>query len=138
MYQDKRLDPEAKAALLEINGLPEHFDDNKLYDVFRPFGPLNLCKCVMKDGAFRGTAFIQFFNSYSSNEAVAQLVCMHWFFLLPFNLTPFIIRMATHWMDISCKCVYSLGDVKKKGSNYILFATVFSSVLKALFKENLY
>ena len=76
MYQDKRLDPEAKAALLEINGLPEYFDDNKLYDVFRPYGPLNLCKCVLKDGAFRGTAFIQFFNSYSSNEAVAQLVCM--------------------------------------------------------------
>ncbi|EPB82195.1 hypothetical protein HMPREF1544_11078 [Mucor circinelloides 1006PhL] len=73
MYQDKRLDPEAKAALLEINGLPEHFDDNKLYDVFRPFGPLNLCKCVMKDGAFRGTAFVQFFNAYSSNEAVAQM-----------------------------------------------------------------
>lgn len=76
MYQDKRLDPEAKAALLEINGLPEHFDDNKLYDVFRPFGPLNLCKCVMKDGAFRGTAFVQFFNAYSSNEAVAQMVCV--------------------------------------------------------------
>ncbi|KAL9547423.1 hypothetical protein MBANPS3_006173 [Mucor bainieri] len=73
MYQDKRLDPEAKAALLEINGLPEHFDDNKLYDVFRPFGPLNLCKCVMGESAFRGTAFVQFFNAYSSNEAVAQM-----------------------------------------------------------------
>lgn len=74
MYQAKGLDPEATAGLLEINGLPEHFDDNKLYDVFRPFGPLNLCKCVMKDGAFRGTAFIQFFSPYSSDEAEASLV----------------------------------------------------------------
>jgi hypothetical protein len=74
MYQSKSLDPEAKAVLLQIDGLPEHFDDNKLYDLFRPFGPLNLCKCVMKDGAFRGTAFIQFFFPESSEEAEANLV----------------------------------------------------------------
>ncbi|KAI8066288.1 uncharacterized protein B0P05DRAFT_553712 [Gilbertella persicaria] len=73
MYQDKRLDPEATAVLLEINGLPDYFDDNKLYDVFRPFGPLDLCKCVMKDGAFRGTAFIQFFNQHNSDDAETHL-----------------------------------------------------------------
>lgn len=79
MYQDASLDPEATAALLEINGLPDYFDDNKLYDIFRPFGPLNLCKCVMKDGAFRGTAFIQFFNAQSSQEAEINLVCVIFF-----------------------------------------------------------
>ncbi|KAI7904631.1 uncharacterized protein BX663DRAFT_503026 [Cokeromyces recurvatus] len=73
MYQDKRLDPEATAVLLEINGLPEYFDDNRLYDLFRPFGPLNLCKCVMKDGAFRGTAFIQYFDSFNSDKAIFKL-----------------------------------------------------------------
>lgn len=75
MYQDASLDPEATAALLEINGLPDYFDDNKLYDLFRPFGPLNLCKCVMKDGAFRGTAFVQFFRAQSSQDAEINLVC---------------------------------------------------------------
>lgn len=74
MYQDSKLDPEATAALLEINGLPDYYDDNKLYDLFRPFGPLNLCKCVLKDGAFRGTAFIQFFHPWSSHEAERNLV----------------------------------------------------------------
>lgn len=74
MYQDGSLDPEANAALLEINGLPEYFDDNKLYDIFRPFGPLNLCKCVKKGSSFKGTAFIQFFNNFSSEEAERNLV----------------------------------------------------------------
>lgn len=74
MYQDGSLDPEATAALLEINGLPEYFDDNKLYDIFRPFGPLNLCKCVKKGSSFKGTAFIQFFENFSSEEAERNLV----------------------------------------------------------------
>lgn len=73
MYQDGSLDPEATAALLEINGLPEYFDDNKLYDIFRPYGPLNLCKCVKKGSTFKGTAFIQFFNNYSSEDAERNL-----------------------------------------------------------------
>lgn len=74
MYQDGDLDPEATAALLEINGLPEYYDDNKLFDLFRPFGPLNLCKCIMKDGAFRGRAFIQFFHPHKSKNAERNLV----------------------------------------------------------------
>ncbi|KAI8363884.1 hypothetical protein BD560DRAFT_403764 [Blakeslea trispora] len=73
MYQEKRLDRTASAVLLKVNGLPDYFDDNKLYDVFRSFGPLNLCKCVMKDGAFRGTAFVQFFFPHNSDDAEAQL-----------------------------------------------------------------
>jgi RNA recognition motif-containing protein len=81
MYQDSKLDPEAYAVLLEINNLPDYYDDNKLYDLFRPFGPLNLCKCVMKDGTFRGTAFVQFFNTFSSQESERQLVS---FFFLSF------------------------------------------------------
>lgn len=74
MYQEKRLDPEASAALLEINNLPDHFDDNQLYDLFRSFGPLNLCKCVLHEGTFKGTAFIQFFYPSHSDDAVATLV----------------------------------------------------------------
>ncbi|KAG1177122.1 hypothetical protein G6F36_010862 [Rhizopus arrhizus] len=73
MYQDRHLDPEATANLLKVNGLPDYFDDNKLYDIFRPFGPLNLCKCVMIDGSFKGTAFIQFFHQTSSDEAQNNL-----------------------------------------------------------------
>ncbi|KAI9271303.1 hypothetical protein BY458DRAFT_509569 [Sporodiniella umbellata] len=73
MYQDRRLDPEATASLFEVNGLPEYFDDNKLYDLFRPFGPLNLCKCVTLEGQFKGTAFIQFFRQESSDEAQNNL-----------------------------------------------------------------
>jgi hypothetical protein len=74
MYQDGSLDPEATAGLVQINNLPDYFDDNKLYDVFRPFGPLNLCKCIMREGVFAGTAFIQFFKQNDSDEAERKLV----------------------------------------------------------------
>ncbi|CAO3689073.1 unnamed protein product [Rhizopus stolonifer] len=73
MYRDRRLDEEANANLLEVNGLPEYFDDNKLYDIFRPFGPLYLCKCVMIDGLFKGNGFIQFFRQNNSDEAQNNL-----------------------------------------------------------------
>ncbi|KAI8973768.1 hypothetical protein BDF20DRAFT_671628 [Mycotypha africana] len=73
MYEDKSLDPEATAMLLEVDGLPEYYDDNILYDLFRPFGPLNLCKCILKDGVFKGSAFIQFFDPSNSDKAEASL-----------------------------------------------------------------
>ncbi|KAI9278028.1 hypothetical protein BY458DRAFT_73235 [Sporodiniella umbellata] len=69
MYQNRSLDPESNACLLEVSGLPDHFDDNRLYDVFRPFGPLNLCKCLMNGHFFQGCAFIQFFKQVHSDEA---------------------------------------------------------------------
>ncbi|KAI8974127.1 hypothetical protein BDB01DRAFT_807685 [Pilobolus umbonatus] len=69
MYQDDRLDPQPKSELLIISNLPDYFDENKLYDVFRPYGPLNLCRCVMKDDFYRGDAYIQFFLQADSDEA---------------------------------------------------------------------
>lgn len=82
MYRDRRLDEEANANLLEVNGLPEYFDDNKLYDIFRPFGPLFLCKCVMIDGLFKGNGFIQFFRQNNSDEAQNNLVFIRQLYVL--------------------------------------------------------
>lgn len=49
-------------------------DNNGLYDLFRPFGPLSLCSLIVEGGSFRGTAFVQYFNQEDSDEAQNQLV----------------------------------------------------------------
>lgn len=78
MYQDSRLEREAEGVLLQVNGLPEYYDDNKLYDTFRPFGPLDLCKCVMDDdGLYKGTAYIRYFYQHNSDNAQKRLVIFY-------------------------------------------------------------
>ncbi|KAI8377560.1 uncharacterized protein BYT42DRAFT_546237 [Radiomyces spectabilis] len=69
MYQDSSLEPEAQANLLQIKNLPLHIDDNNLYDIFRPYGALNLCKSIMEGSTFQGTAFIQFFSQEDADKA---------------------------------------------------------------------
>ncbi|ORE01205.1 hypothetical protein BCV72DRAFT_246127 [Rhizopus microsporus var. microsporus] len=74
MYQDSRLEREAEGVLLQVNGLPKYYDENKLYDTFRPFGPLDLCKCVPDDdGLYKGTAYIRYFYQHNSDNAQKRL-----------------------------------------------------------------
>ncbi|CAO3642273.1 unnamed protein product [Cunninghamella echinulata] len=69
MYRDASLDPEAQGDILEISNLaPETDDIHRLYDIFRPFGPLQLC---LSTGD--GTAMIQYFEVSDSEEAMAQM-----------------------------------------------------------------
>ncbi|KAI8890435.1 hypothetical protein K501DRAFT_206351 [Backusella circina FSU 941] len=65
--------PQAEGPVLEVNHLPPHIDHNTLYDIFHPFGPLNLCKSIAEHGAHRGKALIQFFNLEDSEIAQKDL-----------------------------------------------------------------
>ncbi|ORZ08929.1 hypothetical protein BCR42DRAFT_300923, partial [Absidia repens] len=63
------LEPEAHGDILEISNLAPEIDDvHRLYDIFRPFGPLQLC---ISNG--EGTAMIQYFNRTNSDEAIHQM-----------------------------------------------------------------
>ncbi|CDS09300.1 hypothetical protein LRAMOSA10660 [Lichtheimia ramosa] len=64
---------EPKGPILEVKGLPNGIDNDGLYDLFRPFGPLSLCKPIVIGRAFRGTAFVQYFFQAHSDEALDQL-----------------------------------------------------------------
>ncbi|ORZ26053.1 hypothetical protein BCR42DRAFT_401489 [Absidia repens] len=68
MYRDPTLEPEALGDVLEVSNLaPETDDIHRLYDLFRPFGPLHLC---ISTG--QGTAVIQYFKHADSKEAIHQ------------------------------------------------------------------
>ncbi|KAF7730457.1 hypothetical protein EC973_002264 [Apophysomyces ossiformis] len=67
-------DPEATAGLLQIENLPENTKDHTLYDIFRRFGPMNVCKIIVDDGAvFRGNALVQYFREEAADMAVTVM-----------------------------------------------------------------
>lgn len=67
-------DPQPKGLILEVRNLPVHIDHNTLYDIFRPFGPLSICKPITEDGAHRGKALIQYFYKEDSDASFTELV----------------------------------------------------------------
>ena len=71
---DGSFEHEAKGSILQVKNLPLRIDNNALYDLFRPFGPLSLCKPIVEGKAFRGTAFIQYFFQSDSDEAQNHMV----------------------------------------------------------------
>lgn len=69
-------EPQAEGPILEVRNLPIHIDHNTLYDIFRPYGPLSICKPITEDGAHRGKALVQFFYKYDSDSSVSDLVSL--------------------------------------------------------------
>lgn len=67
-------DPQPEGYILEIRHLPTHMDHNSLYDIFRPFGPLSICKPIAENGTLKGKALVQFFYKEDSDVAVNGLV----------------------------------------------------------------
>lgn len=69
-------DPEPQSGLLHIKNLPSQTTNNTLYDLFRPFGPMNLCKIIIEPGTTvnKGTALIQYFHLSSAEDAEAAMV----------------------------------------------------------------
>ncbi|KAI7874250.1 RNA-binding domain-containing protein [Lichtheimia hyalospora FSU 10163] len=66
-------EPEANSGILSIYNLPLHINNHLLYDVFRPFGPMALCKIIMDQGQFKGTALVQYFRSTDADAAGAEM-----------------------------------------------------------------
>lgn len=62
--------------LLKVDNLPKYFESTALYDLFRPFGPLAICKLLLEpeDSAFHGSALIQYFCHEDSEEAIQAMV----------------------------------------------------------------
>ncbi|KAI8876901.1 RNA-binding domain-containing protein [Backusella circina FSU 941] len=69
-------DPEPQSSLLFIKNLPSQTTNNTLYDLFRPFGPMNLCKIIIEPGTGvnKGTALIQYFYLSSAEDAETTMV----------------------------------------------------------------
>ncbi|ORY97793.1 hypothetical protein BCR43DRAFT_490369 [Syncephalastrum racemosum] len=67
-------EPEATSGILQITNLPLHATNAFLYDHFRKFGPMNLCKIIMEQGThFRGTALVQYFRTQDADVAATTM-----------------------------------------------------------------
>ena len=63
-------EPEATSGILQIRNLPLQTTNHFLYNLFRPFGPMSLCKVIMDQDRFKGTALIQYFDAIHADTAV--------------------------------------------------------------------
>lgn len=68
-------EPEAHAGILHIKNLPGHTNNKLLYELFRPFGPMILCKILVEQAStFKGTALVQYFNPQDAQDAESMMV----------------------------------------------------------------
>lgn len=68
-------EPEATAEILQIKNLPNNINNNALYELFRPFGPMILCKVLVEqDSTFKGSALVQYFNPENAQHAESIMV----------------------------------------------------------------
>lgn len=69
-------EPEATAEILQIKNLPNNINNNNaLYELFRPFGPMILCKVLVEqDSTFKGSALVQYFNPENAQLAESIMV----------------------------------------------------------------
>lgn len=72
MYRRPGYDPEVKGDILQLSNLASQTNnEHRLYDLFRPFGPLQLC---ISNG--QGSATIQYFKQADSARAIQHMVKM--------------------------------------------------------------
>lgn len=70
-------DPVPNAPIFQINHLPSSITNEGLYSLFRPFGPIRLCKIIVeKDASFNGTALLQYFEHRHAENAKKIMVCI--------------------------------------------------------------
>ncbi|KAI7869384.1 hypothetical protein BDF14DRAFT_1741911 [Spinellus fusiger] len=63
-------EPEPSAGILQIKNLPSHTSNQLLYDLFRPYGPMSICKILVEQGyEFKGTALILYFRPEDASYA---------------------------------------------------------------------
>ncbi|KAI8580201.1 hypothetical protein K450DRAFT_238641 [Umbelopsis ramanniana AG] len=66
--------PKPEAIILQAKHLPLHTNNSSLYDLFRPYGPIFLCKTVAENGsAFEGTALIHYFKQLDADSALGAM-----------------------------------------------------------------
>ncbi|CAO3647591.1 unnamed protein product [Cunninghamella blakesleeana] len=63
-------DQEPSAPIFQIANLPQWMTNEKLFNLFRTYGPIRLCKIIVeKDHSFNGTALLQYFDENDANTA---------------------------------------------------------------------
>ncbi|KAG2177176.1 hypothetical protein INT43_007833, partial [Umbelopsis isabellina] len=73
-HPSAKASPKPEAIVLQAKHLPLHTNNNSLYDLFRPYGPIHLCKTVAENGsAFEGTALIQYFRQLDADSALGAM-----------------------------------------------------------------
>ncbi|KAI8338818.1 hypothetical protein BD560DRAFT_412765 [Blakeslea trispora] len=70
---DSMDEPQPEGPLLEVRYLPSPFDHNALYDIFRPYGPLNICKTIPEEDTQFTKALVQYFSQEDSDRAMNAL-----------------------------------------------------------------
>ncbi|KAG0177748.1 hypothetical protein DFQ28_005507 [Apophysomyces sp. BC1034] len=64
------MEPEPNADILQIRNLPNDTVTKRLYELFRPFGPMKLCNIIVEQGVgFKGTALVQYFDAEDAENA---------------------------------------------------------------------
>lgn len=100
-------EPQPEGPILEVKNLPNHIDHDTLYDLFRRFGPLSICKPITEDGAHRGKALVQFFYRYDSDVAIGDLVSLNSY---QSEISPHMLitvtRTTSYLMEIQCKSFF--------------------------------
>ncbi|CAO3588226.1 unnamed protein product [Absidia cylindrospora] len=65
------MDQVPNAPIFQISHLPLSMSNECLYNLFRPFGPIRVCKVIVeKDSSSDGTALLQYFNQEHAENAM--------------------------------------------------------------------
>jgi hypothetical protein len=74
---DQACEPEPMSDILQVQHLPMDSSNQSIYDLFRPFGPMALCKIIVEQGptaVFNGTALIQYYHTEDADHAISVMV----------------------------------------------------------------
>lgn len=72
---DGTMDQVPNAPIFQISHLPLSMSNECLYNLFRPFGPIRVCKVIVeKDTSSNGTALLQYFNQEHAENAIMAMV----------------------------------------------------------------
>ncbi|RUS15201.1 hypothetical protein BC937DRAFT_92759 [Endogone sp. FLAS-F59071] len=67
-------EPESTAHILQVKQLSLTTDNIKLYNLFRPYGPIYWCRLALDGGAFKGVALVQYFKQEDADSAQEDLL----------------------------------------------------------------
>lgn len=93
VYQNNQ-QHEAEGMLLKVTRLPQYVNNSTVYNLFRRYGPLALCKLVLEqdESVFLGTALVQYFYHEDSETAIQEMVSV-----IDSGSTPYHYALLLAW-----------------------------------------
>ncbi|ORX44068.1 hypothetical protein DM01DRAFT_1340477 [Hesseltinella vesiculosa] len=127
-------DPEPEGPIFQVDDIPYWVTNEYLYHVFRPFGPIRLCKILVdKNGTFEGSALLQYFSLKHANHAQAIMSQRSLDGLTPLSIFSLVSTKTCHEVKQSNKSETSIDFTNLYIKNLDL--AVKSSDLFSTFKE---